>query len=658
MFQKMPSKRQWGQLLKILNNKERIAFFIFLAFAVFGLSSLSIDFYLDHTKTIPTKGGSFTEGALKSPRFINPVYAATFDSDRDLTELIYAGLMTYNGKGEIVPELAEKYESLEKGRVFEFYLKENLYWSDGEPLTADDVIFTIKTIQNPSIKSPVRANWLGVKVEKISDLVVRFEMSNPSVVFLENSTQEIIPEHIWRDISYQNFPLAIYNFNPVGAGPYRLKDISQDSQGNVRSAELTANAFYVNGPPNIENINFKFFDSENDLIKAFNSGEIQALSLSSLNKYKDLKDENSSKNYISLPRYFSVFFNPEKSKVLTEENIRKALNLATDKNDIVNTVLSGQGKTVDSPILPEIYGFDKPENIYGFDPEKAKEILDQEGFETKEDGFREKTIQKTPAFQFKSDLQVGSRGDEVTELQKCLAKYPDVYPQGTMSGYFGQQTKQAVISFQEKYKSEILTPNGLTSGNGKVLGSTRTKLNELCAPSSEEILPLSFDLFTVSNQELVKVANALKSQWKAIGVKIEIETFDVSTLEQEIIKPRNYEMLLFGEVLGFVPDPFPFWHSTQTKDPGLNLAGYNNQDCDKLLEENRQLLEETGRKDILEEFQNILVKDAPAVFLYSPNYLYLLNNEIKGLDTEIITDSSKRFSNIKNWYIKTKRVWK
>ncbi len=645
----MPSKLQWRQFLKVLNKKERNAFFVLSFLAVFSLVFLSTNFYLKNTEVKPAQGGSYIEGLADSPRYINPIYAATSDTDRDLTELIYSGLMKYDGKGGIIPDLAESYTISEDGKIFEFYLKENLFWSDGKPLTAEDVIFTIKILQNPSVKSPLRANWLAVKVEKISELGIKFELSNSSAVFLENCTQEIIPEHIWKDVSYQNFPLSIYNLKPIGSGPYKLKELSLDSQGNVKSAELVPNTFYAGNTPNIQKITLVFFEDEEKLVKALKSGEVDGASASSTEEYQNLLENGFSENQISLPRYYAVFFNTEKSGILAEKNVRLALNYATDKEALINDLLSGQGEKVDSPILPGIYGFLEPKTEYGFDIEKAKTLLDEAGFVVKEDGSREKVVQKTPAFQFKKDLKLGSNNDEVTELQKCLAKDLEIYPEGTVSGYFGEKTKEAVIRFQKKYKDEILTPSGLTSGNGIVSKKTREKLNELCAAPSEEVLSLSFTITTVNKPELVKAANKIAEMWKLAGINIEIDTFDaVSTLWQDTIKSRNYEMLLFGEVLGQIPDPFPFWHSSQVEDPGLNLAGYSNDNCDKLLEENRQSLDEEKRKEALEKFQDILINDAPAVFLYSPGYLYLVSDKIKGIDTMMITDSSKRFAKVEN----------
>ena len=654
---KLPSKNQWRQFLKILSKREKKSFFVFFLMAIVGLVVLINSFYLNHTEIAAAQGGTYTEGIVGSPRFINPVYAAAFDVDRDLSELIYSGLMKYNENGEIVPDLAESYEILEGGTIFEFKMKEDIMWSDGKPVTADDVIFTIKTIQNPSIKSPVRANWLGVKAEKISEYAVRFELSNPSATFIENCTQKIIPEHIWEDISYQNFPLSIYNLKPIGSGIYKIKDLSQDSQGNIKSAELVVNG--GNGTkPNITTLKFLFFDTEKEAINALESGKIDGLAISSAKEYSQIKKKGLSEYSLSLPRYFSVFLNSNDSEILANKEIRKALNYGTNKEAIVQDTLLGLGRIVNSPILPTIYGLSDLQVSYPYDLGKAKEILDNEGYTLNNDGIRVKTVDKTPSFQFTKDLSAGSSGNEVSELQKCLAKDPEIYPDGTVSGYFGNQTKAAVIAFQEKYKSEILTPNGLTSGNGKVLSSTRKKLNELCAAPNQETSTLSFTLITVEQESLVNVATILKEQWKELGIEINIETYDSSTLQQDIIKPRNYSMLLFGEVLGAIPDPFPFWHSSQVEDPGLNLAEYKNKNVDKLLEDNRQSLDEEERKSKLEQAQEIIVSDAPAVFLYSPQYLYLVSENVRGINNKIIADSSKRFSGIETWYTKTKRVWK
>jgi hypothetical protein len=233
-----------------------------------------------------------------------------------------------------------------------------------------------------------------------------------------------------------------------------------------------------------------------------------------------VKNNGFSEKHISLPRYFAVFFNPEKSKTLSEIEVREALNYGTNKKEIIEKVFAGQGKTTDSPVLPEIFGFSSPSTIYEFNIEKAKEMLNNSGFIETVEGKREKIVRKEANFSFKSELKTGSQGKEVEELQKCLAKDPDLYPEGEITGFFGNSTKKAVTKFQEKYAKEILEPGGLTEGTGMVASATRAKLNELCAKPIEEILSLNFSLMTVDQPILIEVANILKEQWKTRNKKV------------------------------------------------------------------------------------------------------------------------------------------
>jgi ABC-type transport system substrate-binding protein len=652
----LPSKSQWRQFFKVLNKGEKFLFFLFFFLALGSLIFLLINFYFANTEIRPAQGGSFVEGVVGFPQYLNPIYSSLNPIDQDLTELLFSGLMKYNKRGEIVPDLADC-QTKEEGKVYECYLKENLFWSDGQKLTAEDVIFTVKIIQDPAYQSPLRVNWLGVEIEKISDLAVRFKLKNPYPPFLEYLTLKILPKHIWQEIPAQSFTLSEYNLNPIGSGPYQIKEKRKDESGKIISLILNPNPYYFGKKPKLTQINFKFFEEEKDLILAYQTKEIQGFSLLNPQNYQ-LLNEICCHFEFFLPRYFAIFFNPERSKVLAEKEVREALNYGTDKKEILDKILKNQGKIVDSPILPEIYGFSQPEKIYQFDLEKAKEILDGAGFKENETGERIKTIKKELVFQFKSDLKIGSRGKEVEELQKCLAKDPEIYPTGEITGFFGNSTKEAVVKFQEKYKKEILESWGFEKGTGIVSKTTRDKLNEICFEKPIETLPLSFDLATVDQPFLVEMANLLKEQWGALGVKVNIQTFDRQTLEREVIKPRNYDALLFGQVLGLISDPYSFWHSLQKVDPGLNLALYQNKEVDKLLEEGRETQDWSERKKIYEEFQNLLIDDSPAIFLLNPNYIYFLSPEIKGVKEGLIAEPSKRFSGIEEWYIKTRRVWK
>lgn len=654
-----PTKSQWQQILTIFNKQERIVFCILSFLAITSLSFLIITFYLDHTYVVPALSGDYSEGMIGSPRFINPIYAQANDIDRDLVEIIFSGLMKYEN-GELVPELAKSYEILENGSIYEFILRNDIFWHDGEPLTIDDVIFTIKTIQNPEIKSPQRVSWLGVDISQVGENKIRFTLQNSSSIFLEYCTVKIIPEHIWKSISPENFSLNNYNLKPIGSGPYQVESLRKDDQEVIKSIHLTPNKRYFEKGPNIKNVSFYFFESQEDLLKSYFTGEIKGLALSSLD---DLPSFNLGlKIYsFSFPRYFALFLNQEKSKTLAEKSVREALAQSIDKKEIVEKILTGYGSIVDSPIMPNIYNAKNPENIIEFNPENAIKNLEEAGFVKNEEGYFQKTLKKSTSFQFQKNLSTGSKGNDVTELQKCLANPivvgPDVYPEGEITGYFGAKTKQAVINFQEKYKEDILDPYNLKNGTGSVRTSTIAKLNELCC-TKQEFFDLSFSLITVDQPLLVKTANLLKIQLEKIGIKITITALDIATLERDIIKKRDYEMLLFGEVLNLIPDPFPFWHSSQKKDPGLNLSLYENKEADKILEKIRQTFDSELITEQLEKLQEIIIKDNPDIFLYNPDYLYLVSPEIQGIETYTLVDPSKRLSDIENWYVKTKRVWK
>lgn len=652
---------QWRKLPRVLNWQEKIVLTILIVLFLGSGVYLTNLFYLRNTEIQASDGGEYREALIGQPRFINPIYAVSSDVDRDVTELIFSGLTKYDTRGQIVLDLAARIDVQEEGKIFEVYLKENAFWHDGQPVEAQDVIFTIQTIQNADYKSPLRANWLGVETEKISagseglqKEGIRFKLKNPYAGFLERLTLKILPRHIWQNITPENFSLSIYNLKPVGSGPYRIQNLAQDESGKIIAMNLARFENYFAGKPHLETIAFTFYDNENQMLQEINRGEIDGFSF---NPGQDLSPDTEklfNKYVILWPRYFALFLNSAKSKVLAQKEVRQAINYATSKDNLVQEVLSGQGMAIESPILSEIFGLASPSKVYEFNIAKAEELLRQAGFQKKDDKW-EKAVQE-PFTAFKSDLRMGSEGSEVQALQTCLKSDPEIYPSGKVTGYFGQETKDAVIRFQEKYAQDILAPSKLKSGNGVVGPKTREKLNEVCA-KPKEILPLKLSIATTDDPLLVKTVEVLKKQWGDLGIEVGTEIVPLTQLETDFIKPRNYEALLFGQVLEFIIDPFPFWHSSQKKDPGLNLANYQNDSVDKLLAEARTTLDPQERIKKYQQFQDLLLADAPAVLLYSPFYLYFVSPEIKGIDAKIIFDPSKRFTGIENWYIYIKRVW-
>ena len=567
------SLKQWARLPKVLPSKERwiTRGLVFLIFA--SVIALLFNLYINKTYIEPEIGGSYTEGILGQARFINPVLAQTNDADRDLTQIIYSSLFKYDGQGNLIPDLVESYNISQDGLSYEIKIRENVKWHNDEQLTINDVIYTIKTVQNPEYKSPLKNNWQGVEMEKIDDFTMNFKLNNVYSPFLHNLTIGIMPKHLWAGISAQNFALAQYNVQPIGSGPYKFNKINKNDNGEIESIELILNEnFYLHfeGSPKgpfIENIIFKFFDNQIELIDAYKRRQIDGLSfVSGINQLNIVNDLNIYE--INIPAYYAVFFNQTKSKALADKTVRLALSYATNKEEIINKILSDKGIRVDSPLLPGWFGYTQETSIYEFAIEHAQNILESEEWkDLNDDGIREKTI------------------------------------------------------------------------------------------NNEEV-KLEINILTTDWPELKQTAELLKEQWEKIGTKVNLEILDAVTVQQDHIKTREYEALLFGEVLNADPDPFAFWHSSQRKDPGLNLAVYANDEIDKLLEEARQSIDQENRKEKYMEFQKLLIEDAPAVFLYSPTYIYPVNKKVKGISIEKFSQPSHRFSQIENWFIKTNRIWK
>lgn len=641
-YKRFPSWAQWKQFPGTLTRFEKFALTLFIVLLLGSGVFLGLHYRSINTALQPAPGGSFTEGMTGQPRFINPVYVSSNDVDRSLVQLTFAGLMQYNQDGEIVPDLAKSYHT-EQGKTWTVTLKKNITWQDGEPITAEDVVFTVNVLQNSDYKSPQRVNWVGVDISRISSRKVKFTLTNAYPQFLENLTLKIIPKHVWKDIQPANFSLSSYNLKPIGSGPFQVSKVNQQDN-RIKSIVLTRNSNY-HQQPYLDRIVFKFYNNEDQLLKEAGQGKVDGFSVSTSTQVSGFNSHQ-----FSLPRYFAVFFNPDQSKLLTN-NIRKALNYATNRKQIVKQVLNGQGHPTYSPILPSIYDF-KSSQKYQYDLKRASQLLKQEGFkDSNEDGIREKTQQ--PDFQFGRRLERGMENEAVKELQQCLVKEVN-YSQDKVTGYFGNTTEQGVIDFQEKYKEDVLKPYDLQSGTGIVGPSTRNKLNQVCFEQPKQ--PLVIELTLVRQPEMKQVAQLLKEQWKKAGVKLKLNPVSLSDLKNKYIKTRDYQSLLFGESLGIKPDFYSLWHSSQTKDPGLNLAKFESEQADQLLEQARTTMDQNERAKLYQQFQQLLLKQAPAVFLYNPNFVYR-TSKIKGINSSLIVNPAHRFVSVKEWYLNTKRVW-
>lgn len=533
---------------------------------------------------VPAHGGNLTEGEVGPARFINPLLALS-QPDEDLTALVYSGLLRATPEGSYVPDLAQSYEISQDGTVYTFHLRPNATFHDGTAVTADDIVFTIQSAQDPAVKSPRRADWEGVQVSAPDERTVVFTLPHAYAPFLENATMGILPKHVWQNVAPEEFPFAPANTHPVGTGPYRMASVSTDSTGSSTRYDLVPFAHFMLGEPNLSHITFVFYPNRDALIQALNAGHIDAAATISPDDLSRITRHDVSLVRVALPRVFGVFFNQSHAPVLADASARAALDAAVDRDALVQEVLDGFGAALSGPLPPRVLG-----NVIPAMPGPLATG----------------NIASTSASTNESSI-AGARAI----LQKGGWKFATA-----------------------------------SSTDGSSAG-TWTK--------GKQTLTLS--LATADQPELVASANTVAEAWRALGAHVSVQVYALSELNNNIIRPRSYDALLFGEVVGRSLDLFAFWHSSQRNDPGLNLAMYANAKVDSLLAQGRTTTGEAARNKLYEQFATAIGKDTPAVFLYSPEFTYIVPSSLKGVELGVLTTPSERFLNVYQWYTETEYVW-
>lgn len=583
-FKKVSSKRfviplegRFALAIAKFSPREKWIFFsalgVFVGTVIVMLSGINNAFIVK----VPAFGGTLVEGVLNTPAHVNPLLDTSeigSEADRDLTALIYSGLLRAKSDGSLFPDLAEKYDVSPDGLSYTFTLKQDLTWHDGKKITTDDVVFTIKTAQDSRTKSPKRANWDGVDIERIDDRTIKFILKKSYAPFLQNMTMGILPEHVWGSIDFNRFDTNNYNKKPIGSGPYRIDSIENTTtkDGDQIPVSYTLKAFknFALGEPYIATIKMVFYRNEGDLVAALKKGDVQAINSIAPKSARKLAQNEYTILHSPLPRVLAVFLNQSQASIFADSAVRKALALTVPKTKLIDDVLAGYGTILDSPIPPGNLGY---------------------------------TIASTET----------PLADRMTDARAILSK----------TGWIWSDTSKT-----------------WTKKKGK------------------ETVTLHFSLATSEAPELKAVAEELKAAWEELGVPVEVKIFATGDLKESIVRPRKFDALFFGQVLGRNSDPYPFWHSSQRLDPGLNIASYVNATTDKVLEQARAESNPEKRAQLYETFKNELNKDVPAIFLYAPEFLYAVPKDVHGVSLGGVTIPAERFLNIYEWYISTDNVWK
>lgn len=492
------------------------------------------------TETVPARGGTFIEGTVGDLQMVNPVLAAN-EVDKQVSRLVFSPLK------DLVATSSISFTKTQQVR--RVTLRDDAVWHDGEPVTTEDVLFTVSAIKDPQSRSPLAPAWGSVTVERVGERELAFTVPVNYGLF-ENTllALEPLPRHVYQAVPYGEWSTGALALAPVGSGPYAY-DHKTVEEGRVTEYFLKTAAGASN-PPNIRAFTWKFFETSNDLVKEFNRGGVHGMVLLDPDAQVNVHAPHATTTF-DLQNYYAIFANPSKNESLRDMRVRKALQNAIDKDKTLAVAPGSSWFLTDTDVTPQT----------------SAALLEMAGWKKEGAGW----------------------------------------------------TKQLDKSHTAKLEAVITVPD----------------------------VPF-----------LKRTAEKVAEGWESLGVPTRLEVAPIDKLTTDIIPNRTYELLIFGNVVSPRYDLFPFWHSAERFHPGLNLSLYNNAQTDGIVNAIRTTTSQAERERLFNQARARLASDAAAIFLYQTPYTYITGGRVEGVEGHIINESAERFDGVRDWYVKTKRVWK
>ena len=336
------------------------------------------------TAPLPTTGGIYTEALIGSLSRLNPLIDQNNSSDRDIDRLIFSSLMKFDSTGMPIPDLVDSWGVSQDGRIYNFPIRPDAVWHDGQPVTTDDVIFTLELLKSDSSFFPqdVRDMWKKVTINRLNDKTIQFVLPEPFAPFLDYVTFGILPKHLLSTTTPDQLASAPFNLAPIGTGPYRFERLIIES-GKVTGVELRAFDKFYGKKPYIEQVIFRYYPSSTAGLDAYHQGQVMGISEITPDALpQSLLDSHLSLYTSRLPELSLVLFNlnnPE-TPFLQDANLRRALLMALNRQMIVNKIMQGQAILADGPLFPNTWAYYENIEHIDFVPEEALSLLKSNGY--------------------------------------------------------------------------------------------------------------------------------------------------------------------------------------------------------------------------------------------------------------------------------------
>jgi peptide/nickel transport system substrate-binding protein len=332
----------------------------------------------------PAQGGIYTEALVGSPQRLNPVLDYYNPVDRDIDRLLFSSLLRFDERGLPQGDLAQSWGVSQDGTIYNFTLRKDIFWHDGQPLTAEDVLYTINLMRNSTNVFPpdVQAFWKDIEVKGLNDTTLQFLLPEPFAPFLDYLTFGVLPKHILGDISFDDLIKSPFNLQPVGSGPFRFDHLDVEN-GKITGVELSVFDKYYGKKPFIQQMIFRYYPDSASALQAYQQSNVQGISEVTPDILQSVLSEKNLALYTGRKPELSIIMlnlNDPQSPFFQDANIRRALLLGLNRQRIIDHLMNGQAVMADGPILPGTWAYYDGIEHVGYDQTQAQNMLKDAGY--------------------------------------------------------------------------------------------------------------------------------------------------------------------------------------------------------------------------------------------------------------------------------------
>lgn len=355
-----------------------IGWLVLVGLLIVAVAAQLIWFQRNYQTASPSEGGTYAEAVLGPINTLNPLYAGT-SAELSASRLLFSSLYTYDTTGRLQNDLAESAVVDESQTTYTVKLRQDAKWHDGTNLTAEDVAFTIELIKDPETRSPLSVNWRDVTVKALDTHTVEFKLPVVYAAFPHALTFSVLPEHVLGDVQRATIRENTFSQEPVGSGPYSFR-VTQviDMNGEEKIVSLAASTDYYKGKPLIDNFDLHAYTTQEQIVEALQTGEVNAAADLSINSASQVDTHNYDVHPHAINNGVYAVFNTS-TPILKDKAVRQALQVATD-TAAVRKSFTLPPPALDLPFIPtQVDGDDLPKAPQA-DSTKAAAMLDAAGW--------------------------------------------------------------------------------------------------------------------------------------------------------------------------------------------------------------------------------------------------------------------------------------